>query len=145
MKTLSLIIAIFTFSAQISANCIDSNLNNSFGSANLSALYMDHEENVGASAQNLSSIEKSLLPYLDRFFGNERGERAVQLVVSEFDKNKDKQLTADELEKRFSQAPFEFSWGNRIIGSKKLVSDFGTNKKIDRNGVRKFIQHYGYY
>ena len=143
MKTL-MILFTFTFIHEAAFSvCLDAGLSDPTGTSQLD-MTIDAVQ-LSATPNNLSSIEKSLLPDLQNFFGNDRNEIAVNKVIDHFDDNGDGVLERSELVRNFTAKPFEFSYINSNLGASKLIGDFGNRGVINKSGVRDFVKHYGFY
>lgn len=143
MKAIVIFYTFLLFNTAAFSICLDSGLSDPTGTASLE-MTIDAVP-LSASTSELSSTEKSLLPYLSAFFGSVRGEAAVSKVVQHFDDNDDGQLDRSELVGNFTKKPFEFSYINSNLGAGKLIGDFGNKGVINKNGVRDFVRHYGFY
>lgn len=142
MKTL-MILFTFTFIHETAFSvCLDAGLSDPTGTSQLETTF---EAVQLTSNPNLSSVEKSLLPDLHNFFGNDRNEIAVNKVIDHFDDNGDGVLERSELVRNFTAKPFEFSYINSNLGAGKLIGDFGNRGVINKSGVRDFVKHYGFY
>ena len=142
MKTLMILISFLLVHEAALSVCLDAGLNDPTGTSQLETTI---EAVQLSSNPNLSSVEKSLLPDLQNFFGNDRNEIAVNKVIDHFDDNGDGVLERSELVSNFTKKPFEFSYINSNLGAGKLIGDFGNKGIINKSGVRDFVKYYGFY
>ena len=143
MKTLMILFSFLLVHEAAFSVCLDAGLNDPTGTSQLETTI--EAVQLSSNPNQLSSVEKSLLPDLQNFFGNDRNEIAVNKVIDHFDDNGDGVLERSELVSNFTKEPFEFSYINSNLGASKLIGDFGNRGVINKSGVRDFVKHYGFY